>query len=334
MKRHAFTWFWIAVLLLAGCQPAPQALTSTRLQMGTLFTITLWGSSDAPAQAAFAEIDRLEQLLSAHRPQTVVAKLNAGPRGEWVTIPDELGRVLVKAFTFRAASEGAFDVGMWRLSELWELSSEPLPSAPPPADKVAAWKAAYRPDDVALRKVDGMYQLRLGSAAVALDLGGIGKGYAVDRAIEVLRQAGVENAIVNAGGNLRVIGSKGGQPWKIGVQHPRRPQEAIAALALQGDVSLSTSGDYERYFIHEGERYHHIMDPATGYPARAGVVEATVQAVDAASADALSTAVFVLGAERGLQLLAGIPQTEGLLVLSDGATRQSPGFRGELLTGR
>ena len=148
---------------------------------------------------------------------------------------------------------------------------------------------------------------------MAIDLGGIAKGYAVDRALRVLKAAGVSSSLVDAGGDIGLLGSKpNGAPWRIGVQHPRDMREMIAVIEIDSG-SVATSGDYERFFEHEGRHYHHILDPRSGYPAR-GLVSVTIIAPTCGLADALSTAVFVLGPEAGMQLLRRLPQAEGLLI--------------------
>jgi thiamine biosynthesis lipoprotein len=164
--------------------------------------------------------------------------------------------------------------------------------------------------------------------ALAVDLGAIAKGYAVDRAVELLRRAGIESAAVNAGGNIRLIGDHDGRPWRIAIQHPRDAAGQLALLEL-ADVSVSTSGDYERFFEQDGVRYHHIFDPRTGYPA-GRCRSVTVVTPSAALADALSTAAFVLGPEEGLALLRRFPATEGLIVAADGTPHVTPGLEARL----
>jgi thiamine biosynthesis lipoprotein len=154
----------------------------------------------------------------------------------------------------------------------------------------------------------------LPSSGMALDLGGIAKGYIVDRGLELLARSGIGHALLNAGGDIGILGPKpDGSPWRIGVKHPRRDDELIAVISWLKKGAVVTSGDYERFFEEDGERYHHILDPRTGYPAR-NLLSATVVAPTAIEADALSTALFVMGPQRGLELVESLPGVEAILV--------------------
>jgi thiamine biosynthesis lipoprotein len=161
--------------------------------------------------------------------------------------------------------------------------------------------------------------------AVQLDFGGIGKGMAVDLAIEHLRELGISNAIVNMGGDLRAIGSKGGTPWKIGIRHPRN-KGVIASLETSGDESVFTSGDYERYFEYEGKRYHHILDPRTGYPAE-GVTSVTVIHKEGVVADAAATALFIAGPEHWLEIARSMGVRDVMLIDSAGRIHLTPSMQ-------
>jgi thiamine biosynthesis lipoprotein len=161
--------------------------------------------------------------------------------------------------------------------------------------------------------------------AVQLDFGGIAKGMAVDIAIEHLRELGVNNAIINMGGDLRAIGSKGGKPWKIGIRHPRR-NGVIASLETRGDESIFTSGDYERYFEYEGKRYHHILDPRTGYPAE-GVTSVTVIHQEGVVADAATTALFIAGPDQWLDIARSMGVHDVMLIESNGRIHLTPSMQ-------
>lgn len=319
----------ILVLTLTACGPGPteKKKETTQLLMGTLVTISTWGLSAAEDEkavtAAFREMARVEALLSSHKPESAISRVNASPRGFPRKVDAEVLHVMREAMRFQELSGGAFDPGLRPLVRLWRFSETPPPVAPPSRDEVTAWLQA-RGGGVGVELTDGgMVLLNRG---VGLDLGGIAKGYAIDRAVSVLREHGVKNAIVNAGGDMRVMGDKGGAPWRIGVQHPRNPDNAIAVVDLSGDIAMVTSGDYERYFVTKERRYHHVLNPGTGYPAESGLMSVSVQASTAMAADALSTAVFVMGPKRGLAFLkqAG---AEGMLIDAQGRKVKTPGFR-------
>lgn len=330
---------FLLLLVVSGCGPnEPPLRETTRLLMGTLVSIKTWTLPEATEQtavaAAFAEMERIEGEMSSHRPGTPVHRVNAAPRGRWQPVSGELAALLNRADAFRARSGGAFDPGLEPLTRLWGFSADPPATAPPPPDALAAWREQRRQGrSIQVREDATGAEVRLENGAVGLDLGAIAKGYAVDQAIEVLRRHGVENAIVNGGGNLRVIGKKGEKPWRIGVQHPRDPERPIVAAEIAGDRAVVTSGDYERYFIHQGRRYHHLLDPESGLPTDNGLVSVTIQAPTAETADALSTAVFVLGMEKGLALLQEMPDVAGLLITRTGEHHATAGFIGTWLGG-
>jgi thiamine biosynthesis lipoprotein len=160
-----------------------------------------------------------------------------------------------------------------------------------------------------------------------LHLGAIAKGYAVDRAINILQEKNIHHAFINAGGDLKTLGNRPDKTaWKIGLQHPRKPESVLASFSLSGKA-VATSGDYQKYFDHEGIRYHHIMNPKTGYPVT-GIMSATVVTDTVMDADALSTAVFVMGVEKGLAFIDSLENTEGLIIDQDGAPHFSQGMQG------
>jgi thiamine biosynthesis lipoprotein len=161
-----------------------------------------------------------------------------------------------------------------------------------------------------------------------IDLGGIAKGYAVDRAFELLKGLGYRNLVVNAGGDLRVGGSKPDGPWSIGIQHPRDPEKILARISVS-DTAVATSGDYEKFFIHQGKRYHHILNPKDGFPAE-GCQSVTILAKDAATADALATAIFVLGPEKGYALCQRLEGVDCLIIDKEGNITLSPGLKGRI----
>ena len=220
----------------------------------------------------------------------------------------------------RTVLESAFDVTFASVGKLWDFKADP-PTLPDGAQIEAAlrsvgWQRVSV--DVAARTVAMPAGTRMG-------LGGIAKGYGVDRAMAVLLEHGIENGIVNAGGDLKALGRDGDQAWTIGIKHPRDRERAIAAVPVS-NVCLVTSGDYERFFELDGVRYHHILDPRTGRPAT-GCMSATVSAPDAAVADAVATAICVLGPELGLELVGKLPRIEAIVVGMDGEVQTSTGLR-------
>lgn len=284
-------------LLLPSCNSKLRQYDYESYAMDTIFHITVYTSLpkariDELVSPVFQEISRLENKYSAFVTDSVVYRLNrTGSAG----YDEELNSVLAAARRYSEATGGAFDITVLPLMRLWGFTTREY-RLPPPAEIAAALSEVdYR------NVVSGTNGVRLAGGA-QIDLGGIVKGYAVDKLAAELQTAGVEGGIVNAGGNIRAFGKKpGGGDWNIGIRHPREAGGVIAAYAFPGGFSIATSGDYERYFITNGVRYCHIMSPFTGRPVRNGVVSVSVvTAGSARDADALSTSLFVMGLDKGL----------------------------------
>lgn len=302
----------------------PQQLVRTRMLMGTVVEIRILDDDPDRFQSAvdraFAEMARLEEMLSPHYPESEISRLSM-PQ-EFDTPSRETLAVLRIGQEVAAASKGAFDLGLGNLTRLWGFVEGG--SRVPASGEIATALRGVGVGDVTIRQG----RVVKSRADLALDVGGVAKGYAIDRAVALLKQAGVESATVNAGGDLRLIGDRRGRPWRIGIQHPRRSGDILLRLDLT-DRAVVTSGDYERFFAVDGKRYHHILDARTGYPAT-GCQSVTVIAADAGLADALATAAFVLGPEAGLEMLSQFPDVDGLLVAADGEVVTTPGLKERL----
>jgi thiamine biosynthesis lipoprotein len=298
----------------------PQLHSRTALIMGTVVEIKAFSTNerqlDRAISAAFAEMRRVEELFSSTRPESEISRLSAA--GGPFKASKETVRLLRIGQRIARLSDGAFEMGLGRLKELWAIETE-TPRVPT-EQQIREALERVGPEDL---QIDGPI-VRKADPELRIDLGGIAKGYAVDRAIEILREAGVHSAAVNAGGDIRLLGDRNGKPWRIGIQHPRKPGAVLVTLPL-AERAVVTSGDYERFFEKDGIRYHHIFDPLSGRPARL-CQSVTVVAADAATADALATAVFVLGPIKGLQLLEQQEGVEGLLVTAGGEVLQTSGL--------
>ena len=233
--------------------------------------------------------------------------------------------LLRRATELSRQSGGLFNPAIGQLIALWGFASDQPPHGPPPDAKAIAALVQSQPrmEDI---QIDGN-KLRSRNSAVRLDFGAFAKGYAVDRAIELLQQAGVHNAIVNAGGDLRAIGRHGERPWRIGIRDPRGAG-VLASVEVAGDESVFTSGDYERFFDWQGKRYDHIIDPRSGYPAE-GLSSVTVFAHQADLADAAATALTVAGPDprHWLPVARAMGVTGVMLVAEDGRVQMTPGIR-------
>ena len=288
-----------AAALLAACAVDEDRTVERRLlAMATSVDITLHAADPGAARDALAEIEQM--LLEYERDYYAwgdgeLARLNAGLRdGRPVDVSAELAGLLAAARRLSEQSGGVFDPGIGALVELWGFHTDSRTEPrPPDSAGIAAWLAAGAGiEDLSI--ADSRISTR--ASGLVIDLGGIAKGDAVDRTIRILTRHGIENAIVNAGGDLRALGSRGVRAWRIGVQSPRAAG-ILGAVELRDGEAAFTSGDYERYFDHEGERHHHILDPTNGYPAD-HTRAITVIAADGVTADAAATALFVAGPER------------------------------------
>lgn len=288
--------------------------------MGTLVEFTISGTDKETALAAIRaasdEMQRIDNLFTIYgNVSNPVKKLNAAEVGHAIPLPEEVSKLLRTSLAIQAESGGAFDPSLGELDMLWGFSEPEPRTSPPSAQKI---RQALPPRNCFQEVAAGWIRQH---QRCALDFGGIAKGYAIDRGIAVLKSYGIRNAILNAGGDIRLLGSHDGKPWRIGIRHPRKPGGVVATLELKGDTSIVSSGDYERYFIYDGQRYHHILDPGTGWPAK-GSQSATVIAPTATLADAWSTALFVSGAP-GLKLLqakgyaALLVSGEGHILMTD-----------------
>lgn len=308
----AMTWWRL--------HPEEQEIRRSRLMMGTVVEIVAGGqeieSLEPAVDAAFAEIARLDKLLSRHHQASDVTRLAESDRGSKVSA--ETVAVIALGLDVALRSGGAFDLTLGKLKVLWGFDHE-TPTVP---DHAALSVALLGTGPEALT-LQGQ-QVNKRAPQLQIDLGGIAKGYAVDRAIAVLKAHGVVSAAVNAGGDMYLLGQRPERSWRIGIQHPRQKNTVLETVQVH-DQAVVTSGDYERFFEQDGVRYHHIFDPKTGLPAR-DCQSVTIIADSVALGDALATAVFVLGPEAGLQLLTEYPQAEGLIVAADGALHSSPGW--------
>ncbi len=296
----------------------------TRLMMGTVVEITVLNKEakerseagaqadiDAAVEAAFAEIKELEELFGRQQKGSDIWKINRSP-GLSVYVSPETYKLIEDGLYFSDISKGAFDITLGRVIELWDFEAA-KPSVPDSVDIERALKGVGSKSVLLDKAALTITPLN----AVKLDLGAIAKGYIIDEAGKVLIANNIDNFIINAGGDMVIRGKRGDKPWKVGLQHPRDTNKVLAHIEIEGDrTAIVTSGDYERAFVQNGERYHHILDPETGYPAK-GLISVTIKALDAKVADALSTSVFVMGAKKGLALIESLNDVEAVLVDSD-----------------
>ena len=277
-----------AVLALTACS-RDRLWQQEAFVFGTRVEVAVWGADADAAQRAMGavlrEFDRMHSAYHAWQPSALTAVNAALARGEAAAVSPELAAMLANAKALAARGDNTFNPAIGRLIALWGFHSDQFTAALPDPDVLRAEVA--RAPSMADVHIDGQ-QVRSDNPAVQFDLGGYAKGYALDRAAAILRADGIDNALINIGGNVMALGAKGGQAWQVGIQHPRAPQP-LAALALYDGEAIGTSGDYQRYFELDGERYAHLLDPRTGQPAH-GTQSLTVLVTARAKAGTLSDA--------------------------------------------
>ncbi|MFQ5645352.1 MAG: FAD:protein FMN transferase [bacterium] len=327
IHKNNLVYIGLAILLyylqsIAGCG-GKQIFSRTRMQMGTVVNIKLVARNQSRAdqgfQAAFEEIDRVERKMSRLIKKSEIYKLNhlslKGNSG--YPVSDELYHLLERSQEYSRQTGFLFDFTMGRLTALWGF--EEGRESVPPADVISSFLTRSRQVEL----TGG--QVYFSPADTGFDLGAVAKGYGVDRAFSKLKEAGIENFIINAGGDIRAAGTKGqGRPWTIGIQNPRNNNGLIGSVQITGKAVV-TSGDYERFFMEKKVRYHHILDPRTGYPAR-GCRSVTVVAATAEQADAIATGIFVMGGKKGKIFLENRADLEGIIIDSQGKRFISKGL--------
>lgn len=322
---RATSWLPLLCLLLLSAAPRADWHDDEQNIMGTRISARVWHPDAergrAALEAVMQEMHRINQLYSPYREDSDLSRLNRlAPQASAenpVSVTAEMAHLLNQSRHYSELTGGAFDITYASLGRHYRYREGEQPSAEQRAELLAAidYRGVHLGSDGAHFERPEIY----------LDLGGIAKGYAVDRAIALLRERGIEHASVSAGGDTRLLGDRRGRPWSVGIRNPRDRDQVAIRLPLVNEA-ISTSGDYERYFIDEdGERIHHILNPGTGVPAQ-GIMSATVLGPTAIDTDALSTSVFVLGVAAGLALIDRLEAFEAILISHDGRVHYSAGL--------
>ncbi len=322
---------WIACSHVSDVDGEPKLVEWKGLAMGGNLQLTAWTTDEPRARSAFQmvarEFDRLDALMSVWRNNSDIERLNAAAGVRPIAVSAEVREVLLDARQISEWTGGKFDVTFGVLAGLWKFDHD-QDNRVPDLREVHARLPLIDYSAVEVDQQAGTAFLK--RTGMRVHLGGIGKGYAIDRAVAILRQAGLRDFMVQAGGDLYVSGQRGDRPWRVGIRDPRGPEDrSFAALDLS-DATFSTSGDYERAFVLDGRRYHHILDPDLGEPAR-GCRSVTIVTDRAVIADGLSTGVFVLGPITGMELIERLPNVEGVIVSSENEVLISSGLRDRLI---
>lgn len=297
--------YLIPLFLLAGCS---REASRVEFLLGTICTIRISGGNESDLDAAFTRIRQIEAMMSRHASDSEVSRIDrSGADG--IQLSMETCRVIKKALDFGRLSEGLFDITIAPVAELWGFETEKAGIPPAAALNAVLSKVDYRQ----VRILDGC---RLTTApGQRIDLGGIAKGYASDEVAAVLQEAGVKRALINLGGNVFAFGKKkDGRPWKLGIQDPlEQTGTVIGTLDVEGGAVV-TSGIYERFVEQGGKKYHHLLDPNTGYPIANNLAGVSITTPSGLEADALSTSLFLLGIDKGCELLGRFPQSGAVFI--------------------
>ncbi len=328
--RHFFLFpvLLVCFTLLSCAQPADtlRIYEQEKVMMGTVMKIKAVAEDDAEEQtrlafeAAFREIARLESELSEWQPASPVSEVNREAGVRKVNVPPAVVTVTEKALEIAGVTNGAFDVTFKPIGRLWNVKER---AVPPPADSIMAVLSLVDYKQIELDTLKKTLFLK--KPGMEIGFGGIAKGYAAYRAGRVLEEYGIHNYIINAGGDLYLKGKKGGRPWTSGIKYPDAQQnKPLLAFSVQKPCGIATSGNYESYFIHDGIRYHHIIDLGDGYPAKKGLKSVTVFSEDPAKADAYATAFFILGYDKALRIIEHDSSLAFILIDGEGKMLKSP----------
>ena len=280
-------------------------LKQTEMIMGTLVEITVIPANEKAIREAFEALKKVDALMSTYKEDSEISILNREGKAQ---VSEETLEVIEDAIKFSNLTDGAFDITCRPLINLWKKAKkeEKIPAEEEIEEAISL--VGYQ------RIILEGNQIRLEKKGMQIDLGGIAKGYAVDKAIEALKKNGIKRALVNAGGDLYGLGTDPqGEKWQIGIQDPRDEDKIIDIIKVK-DKAVATSGDYRRYFTLKGKRFSHIVNPKTGLTVQDVPMSVTIIGPDATTTDALATGVFVLGPEEGMRLIESLPEVEGMII--------------------
>jgi FAD:protein FMN transferase len=291
--------------------------------MGTAIRVELWHEEPAKGRAAvdavMEEMHRIDRAMSPFKPESELSRINREAAMAPVPISEEMFELLARSVAFSKLSEGAFDITFASVGCMFDYHNRVKPTE----EEIAAALPGFNYRHIRLERQGRTIQFA--QRGVQIDLGGIAKGYAVDNCVALLRERGVRQALVVAGGDSRVLGDRRGRPWMIGIRDPRRKDAMVATMPLV-DAAISTSGDYERYFEVNGVRHHHILDPRTGKSAT-GARSVTIIGPDATTTEGISKSVFIMGPERGIRFAESLPGIDAVIIDADGEMHTTAGLR-------
>ncbi|RKX93575.1 MAG: FAD:protein FMN transferase [Spirochaetes bacterium] len=316
----------LLVLALSGCRRGEKSFISdTHFALGTVNTVKIPGAkAEKLIQGCFDILDSVEEKMSPNLGNSEIGAVNVNAGIKPVKVSNDTFAVIKKGLEIAALGDGYFDITIGPVVSLWGIGTD---SAHVPGNSELK-KALSKVDYHKVLLDEEMQTVYLKDPGMSLDLGGIAKGWAADRIQNFLVSNGVERGIINLGGNVLVIGSKTVKdPWRVGVQNPEDSRGSYIGIIEADNKAVVTSGKYERYFVENGHRYHHIFDPFTGYPVENDLISVTIVATESVVADAFSTLVFVLGRKRGMALIEEVPFVDALIVNKEHSVYTSRGLK-------
>ena len=322
LNTKTFFSIVIFIMLLVHKTSYAEWYKADRAIMGTAIHIELWHTDKIIAekniQRVIAEMHRIDALMSPFKKDSELSSINQQAAKTPLKISPELFKLIEKSIAISILSKGAFDITFSSVGQFYDYKKKLSPSKKVISENLK--KINYKHIKLDAKNKTIFFT----QTGTRIDLGGIAKGHAVDNAIYVLQKNGITQAMVSAGGDTRIIGDKGGRPWYVGIRHPRDKKKSAVVLPLS-QTAISTSGDYERYFIKDNVRHHHIIKPSTGDSAR-DLRSVSILGVDSTTVDALSTTVFILGLNKGMKLISSLPNTEAIVIDNNGLMHYSTGL--------
>lgn len=308
---------FIAFMLLFGCSEEEdyQLVQESRFALGTYNQVTLYTSSEEQGQniieEVFERVDEIEHLMSSSIEDSDISKLNAQAGESAIEVDPETFFLLQLGKEYKEITEGTFNIGIGALINLWDIGGDD--QKVPSESEINALLNHFDLEQLILNEES--YEAKIEDPEMIVDLGGIAKGYAVDEAIRVIKEHEIEHAIVDFGGDVYVLGGNpDGNEWRIGISNPEIGESGVIGRLFSSDMGVVSSGDYERYFMEDGQLYHHILNPFTGYPTDNQLSSVTVISDTALEGDILSTAIFVMGLESGLSFVNDLDDIEAIFI--------------------
>lgn len=334
-KVSMITSIMMLLILFSGCSKKEEEIDKTALKMDTVIRLKVFGNKASEAvEVALKRIDEIEQIASKTIASSDISKINNAAGKEYVKVHPEIVEMIKTAVKYSELSKGAFDITIGPLIELWGIGTEH--AKVPTAEEITSLLPLVGYKNISINESDN--SIKLLKEGMSIDLGGIAKGFAADEVIKILRSYKINSALISLGGSsIYTIGQKqNGSTWTVGIQHPRKDdnKELVASLGLS-EQALATSGDYERYFMAGDTRYHHILNPATGYPTDNGVMSNTIIVDSSISnsnmlADILTKTVFVAGIAEGYKIIDSLQGVACLTITTDYKIHKSSNWKKDL----